>query len=275
MSDDECRTTVLRMPASRTDGHPCSCGSALPVEASERWRRPIETGGMRCAYQVILAADGSVYGYEALLRAGSPESPLPPFELFEAAREEGWSTWLDQAARRVAIEGAADWLAGRVLFVNFLPSTVYDPARCLATTSAAAQRTGLAMGQLIFEVVETEAIRDVRHLSSVFAEYRRMGCRVALDDVGSGHNTVDLVGTLAPDLVKLDRDLVRGLPSGATRKQVDEIVRVARGLGAVVLAEGVETSDELAAAQQVGVDLTQGWLHGRPVFADALVAADA
>lgn len=223
-------------------------------------------------YQPIVdAASGVVVAFEALLRAEVDGQRVAPLALFEQARDEGWLLWLDQQARRTAILGAAGWLRQRTLFINFVPSTVYDPARCLATTLAAAREAVIPLRHLVFEVVETEAIRDVAHLRTVFAEYRRMGCRVALDDVGAGHNTVEVLVALEPDVVKLDRRLIAGLPSGATFHEAARIVATARQVGAMVLAEGVETADEHDAAVRLGAHLAQGWFHGRPAPAPAAV----
>jgi EAL domain-containing protein (putative c-di-GMP-specific phosphodiesterase class I) len=267
MPDDATPDRVLHQPA-------CACHDRVPVQAGGVWRAAIERG-MQCWYQPIVDRTGQVVAFEALLRAGDPDAPVPPAELFAAAQAEGWSTWLDQAARRTAIEGSAAWLGTRTLFVNFLPSSIYDPARCLATTREAARRAEVSLRQLVFEVVETEAIRDVPHLAAVFAEYKRMGCRVALDDVGSGRSTVELVRELQPDVVKIDRGLVRGLPSGETRRAFEAIVDAGTEVGACVLAEGVETGEELAAVRAAGAEFTQGWLHGRPVPADALATRAA
>jgi EAL domain-containing protein (putative c-di-GMP-specific phosphodiesterase class I) len=213
---------------------------------------------------VVDLADGRTTGYEALLRGRVDGREVGGGDLFFLAAAAGWGDRLDRFAREAAIAGAAPWLGPADLFVNSSPEAVYRPEVCLAGTEQAVRDAGLAPAQLVFEVVEAHAARDRGHLLAVLEHHRAQGWRVALDDVGVGWSSLALVSALRPDVVKLDKALVNRLDSAAARAVVGGLVELAHSLGAVVVAEGVETQARADQARQLGVDLGQGWLFGRP-----------
>ena len=227
-----------------------------------------ELNTFHSVYQPIVSlragAGNAVVGYEALLRATSPAGPVMPDQMFNAAAQAGWLPVLDRVGRTSALRGAADWLGDELLFVNFVPTAIYRPEVCLRTTEQAAVEAGLAMDQLVFEVTESEQIADITHLAEVFDYYRERGCKVALDDLGSGFSSLNKLVLLRPDVVKLDKELVQALPDAVSRAVIDAIVRMTHSYGGLVLAECVETAEQAQAAMDLGVDLGQGWLFGRP-----------
>lgn len=215
---------------------------------------------------IVRLDDGAVFGYEFLLRPAGDEHPFKPFELFQAAAEAGLHSFLDREARISAIEVSAKHLPrGLKRFINFLPSSIYNPNYCLSHTFQAVERNGLDPADLVFEVVETEKIEDFPHLLSIFRVYQANGMKVALDDVGSGFNTIDVLKQLKPDYVKIDRHLVDGCDTDeAKQAKILEIQKHAADLGAFVLAEGMERREEWAFCRSAGITLAQGYLIGRP-----------
>ena len=240
---------------------------------------PLFADELRCfrsVYQPIVALDDEgVVGYEALLRASGPDGPVMPAGLFGAAQEAGWLHVLDRVGRTSALRGAADWLGDALLFVNFLPTTIYRPQVCLRTTERAADAAGLRLDQLVFEVTESERVTDLRHLADVFTYYRERGCKVALDDLGAGWSSLNMLVELQPDVVKLDKTIVQRLPEAASRAVVTAVVDITHAYGGLVLAECVESADQAAAARDLGVDLGQGWHFGRPQEQTSLRSAAA
>ena len=228
-----------------------------------------EVGRFHAEYQPIVELDGRrVIGHEALLRASTVEGePILPDRLFPAAEAAGWTHVLDRIGRTTALHGAGAWLGTDLLFINFIPTSIYRPQVCLRTTEIAAEQAGLALDQLVFEVTEGHRVRDLDHLASVFAYYRERGCRVALDDLGAGYSSLNTLVRLKPDFVKLDKDIVQALPEPAAAAVVSAIVTITHAYGGTVLAECIETEQQAAVAAELGVDLGQGWLFGRPVRA--------
>ena len=216
-------------------------------------------------YQPIVdARTGETVAFEALLRAHDGMDEVQPAALFGAAEAAGKIHVLDRIGRETALRGAQGWLGDRSIFVNFIPTSIYRPEVCLQTTMAAAEGAGIAPSQIVFEVVESHSVGDTAHLLSILDYYRSGGCRVALDDVGAGYSSLNLMAAIRPDVVKIDRDLVQALPDPAAVAVVRAIVRLSHELGATVIAECVETQLQADVARDLGADWAQGWLFGRP-----------
>ncbi len=218
------------------------------------------------AYQrIVTLADSRVIGYEALLRAETlTGQPVMPDELFPAAESAGWVHLLDRVGRTTALREAGPWLGDALLFINFIPTSIYRPEVCLRTTEAAAEQAGIRLDQLVFEVTEGHKIEDVDHLERVFEHYRGRRCKVALDDLGSGYSSLNLLVRLQPDIVKLDKEIVQALPGPTSTEVVGAVVKIVHSYGGRVLAECVETEEQAEAAAELQVDLAQGWFFGRP-----------
>lgn len=271
---DEVRCVVLDEPARSEAGLIARAMSAPTLSsAGARVIRadllPLfedERRHFRSEYQpIVTLADRRTIGYEALLRAeGSDGRPIMPDELFPAAEAAGWIHLLDRVGRTTALRDAGGWLADQMLFINFIPTSIYRPEVCLRTTELAASRAGVQLDQLVFEVTEGHKVHDVDHLERVFDYYRSRHCKVALDDLGSGYSSLNLLVRLRPDIVKLDKELVQGLPGAPSRAVVAAVVDITHSYGGLVLAECVETLEQSDEALQLGVDLAQGWLYGRP-----------
>ncbi len=220
-----------------------------------------------CSYlQPIVNVTEEIVGFEFLLRPLQNGSYFQPHELFEIARQTGFHSFLDRAARVSAIESSAKLLPkGIKRFINFLPSSIYNPKYCLTHTFEAMERLNQDPEDYVFEVVETEKIADIAHLQTIFAEYRRQGMHVALDDVGTGYSTVELMCSLKPDYVKIDRALISFCDEDAVKQSaILNIMSRAAEFGAKVLAEGIERREEFLFCRDIGVDLAQGYLFGKP-----------
>jgi EAL domain-containing protein (putative c-di-GMP-specific phosphodiesterase class I) len=216
---------------------------------------------------IVRPADpAEVFGYECLVRGVRPDGQLvPPRDLFAAARASDLLVPLDRQARLTAIRAAARLAAPTRLFVNFSPSSLYVPGFCLRTTGRAVAAAGLTPGRVVFEVVETEKVRDVGHLVRALGQYRAAGFRVALDDVGAGYNSLTLLTRLRPDFVKLDMGLTRGVDRDPYKARVVfTLLGMARDLGIRTVVEGVETVGEWEWATASGADFVQGYLFARP-----------
>jgi EAL domain-containing protein (putative c-di-GMP-specific phosphodiesterase class I) len=249
-----------------------SCLLTAPTLAVELARRGItvEIGVLVEAefwsvYQPVVAlSDRSVVAHEALLRGVVDGRDVGGGDLFFVAEAAGWLDRLDRIGRESAIVGAAPWLGDDDLYVNMDPTSIVRPQVCLASTERVVHETGISPAQLVVEIVESQAIADRGHLVSVLEHYRSLGWRVAMDEVGAGWSSRSLMTTLRPDVVKLDKDLVQQLPDDNARLVLTTVTDLAHRLGAVVVAEGIETEQLAEEATAIGVDLGQGWLFGRP-----------
>ncbi len=213
------------------------------------------------------ARTGAVFAREALLRVRRDGLYVGPGEAFRAASDQDLTQYLDRVARETAIASAARAGFPENIFVNFLPSAIYDPRTCLATTVQALREHGIAHERVVFEVVESDRIHDPHHLSTIIDSYRAQGFRVALDDLGAGYSSFTLLHHLRPDFVKLDMALVQNVDRDAFKSVLaGKLIDAARDLGIAIVAEGIEREEELAWVRERGVDYVQGFLLGRPDY---------
>ncbi|AWB21725.1 EAL domain-containing protein [Methylobacterium currus] len=209
---------------------------------------------------------GDVWGYEALVRG--TEGQGAGHILGQV--DDGNRYRFDQACRTKAIELAGGLFpAGDVrLSINFLPNAVYEPAACIRATLEAARRVGFSHQRIMFEFTENERMTDVGHVQRIITDYRQRGFLTALDDFGAGYAGLGLLARFQPDLIKLDMELIRGIADSPARQAiVSGVISIARALRVAVIAEGIETPEELAALREAGITLFQGYLFARPMVA--------
>ena len=151
------------------------------------------------------------------------------------------------------------------LSINFLPNAVYEPEACIQATLDVSARVGWPTERIVFEITETERVRDRQHLRSIIDAYRAMGFATALDDFGNGYANLDLLTDLTPDRLKVDRELITGC-DGDRRRQVllEAVKRLADELDIRLIAEGVETREEALWLAHAGINHQQGYFHARP-----------
>ncbi len=238
------------------------------VQLQSRWFHTLLSGqGLFVVFHPLVALkERRVAAYECLLRARLNGKVIRAGQLLAAAQSLGRLQQLDQLARRTAIGQGKELLAkGFALFINFTPSSIYDPKTCLRDTVALCWQLGVDLSQLVFEVIEAEQVRDMAHLKGIIAEYRQQGAKVALDDLGSGYASLRYLAELQPDFVKLDQELVRGAHGDRVRSVLlHAVAEAAHQLGISVVAEGVETADDANFCRDIGADLAQGYFFARP-----------
>ncbi|MDX1455472.1 MAG: EAL domain-containing protein, partial [Gammaproteobacteria bacterium] len=190
---------------------------------------------------IVQASDTSeVFAHECLLRAhGADGELIGAGDIFAAATAADLMFQVDRTARLAAIREISKRNYRRPVFINFNPTAVYDPNFCLRTTIAAAQQSGLEMDQFVFEIVESSAIEDTERLKDILTYYRRAGCRVALDDLGAGYSSLNLLANLRPDFVKFDRELIDGIAEDDFKQvMLRKLLELARELEILTIAEG-------------------------------------
>ena len=228
----------------------------------------LSEGRLTTLFQPIVFADRptEVYAQECLLRGVDADGGLvSPKLILEAAADSGMLFQMDLAARRTTIAEATRHGLKQRLFINFTPTSIYDPTFCLRSTVHAIDAAGIAHEDIVFEVIEAEKTTDVRHLQNILNYYREAGFRVALDDVGAGYSSLNLIHQLRPDFIKLDMELVQGVTGDPYKAMIAEkLLEIAQCLGIGTIAEGVETREELEWARAHGATYVQGYHIARP-----------
>lgn len=249
-------------------------GSTVPLAVliarqENRWLGDLlSEDRLKMHFQPILHAESGhdIFAYECLARGiGRDGGIISPGQLFPAARASDLMFHLDRAARIAAIRQAAENGIQENVFINFNPTSVYDPVFCLQTTFDEVERHGSSPSRYVFEVVETDLVEDPGHLEGILREYRRHGFRVALDDLGAGYGSLNLMQSIRPDFVKLDRGMVDGVSHDSYRASItSRLIDMARELEVAVIAEGIETREDWEWLRRHHVDYVQGFYFARP-----------
>jgi EAL domain-containing protein (putative c-di-GMP-specific phosphodiesterase class I) len=234
--------------------------------------RAVAANEMRLYFQPVMDisrfGEERVVGAEALIRWAHPRlGVLAPGAFLPLAQERGLITELDLWVIGTACSAVAEWpqLGDKPLgvAVNLDAATLLD-RRLVATVRSALNRNGLAPERLTLEVVESRSLIDLPGIVERLVELRRLGIRISLDDFGTGFSTLAWLNTLPVDQIKIDRSFIKNLPEASSVSLVQGILALASKLDVEVIAEGVETMDQLDTLRISGAVLAQGYLLGRP-----------
>jgi predicted signal transduction protein with EAL and GGDEF domain len=220
-------------------------------------------------------ASGRIVGVEALARWQHPRlGPLGADTLFAAADRADLGIALSDHIQQLTLRTAARWPRSLAALRLSLNVTAADLARagfaCLLLGRVDA--SGFPRGRLTVEVTETGMILELDRAATVLAELRGAGCRVAIDDFGTGYSSLAYLTALPLDYLKIDRALVTDIVGNPRdRVVVRGVIDIARALGLKVIAEGVETADQLALLTAEGCGCYQGFLRAGALDVAALV----
>lgn len=216
------------------------------------------------AFQPIVdIRNGSTYSQEALVRGINQETA--GWILSQVNDQNRYK--FDQACRVKAIELASRLKITSFLNINFLPNAVYRAETCIRTTLEASKMFKFPANQIIFEITEGEKVEDHAHVTAIFTEYKAQGFKTAIDDFGAGYSGLNLLAKFHPDIIKLDMELIRNIHTNHVGKAiVRSIVSVCKELNIEIIAEGIETTDELNCLKDMGIYLFQGYLFAKPAW---------
>ncbi|WGL50465.1 EAL domain-containing protein [Nocardioides sp. BP30] len=226
-------------------------------------------------YQVQTAVEtGEARGYEALLRWQHPQQGvISPTDFIPLAEETRLIVPIGAWVLRTACAEAVRWEPPYRLSVNVSAVQLSEPGLAQTVREVLAE-TGLPADRLELEMTETAVFTDRDNALRTLEEVKALGVGVALDDFGVGYSSLDALRTFPFDRIKIDRSFFSG--SGTPQQTVEliqTVLSLGRTFGMAVLAEGIETDDQLALLSQAGCDEAQGFLFGRPTaMADILLS---
>lgn len=233
-------------------------------------REAIEAGRIKLHYQPLFRADGTAAGFEALARWHDPvRGIISPATFIPAAEEAGLIAALDTHVLRSACHEAATWTNPLRISVN-ISAIEFQSGDLVGRVEAALAESGLDPERLELEITEGVMVTDSDRAMITFGRLRALGVRIALDDFGTGYSSLSYLHRFPLTTLKIDRGFVAKL--GVTLESVAitrAVIQLGHALGIEVVAEGVETPEQLDFLIQEGCDLTQGFLLGRPLEAQA------
>jgi EAL domain-containing protein (putative c-di-GMP-specific phosphodiesterase class I)/GGDEF domain-containing protein len=214
---------------------------------------------------VVDLRDRSVLGLEALSRGPEGTFFHAPLRLFELAAESDLAFELDRKCRRRALACARSLPEGKKLFINVLPSALYDPEFQGDSLIAQLEPLGLSPDRIVLEITEDSAIENYDVFAESLADLTRLGFRIAVDDVGAGYSGLEKIAHLNPSYLKLDRELIKDIDSSHIRREMSRALKnFAEKIGSTIIAEGIEREAELRTLVDLGIQFGQGFLLARP-----------
>jgi EAL domain-containing protein (putative c-di-GMP-specific phosphodiesterase class I) len=240
--------------------------------------RVFQPGALTVRFQGVYETNGTgaCHYAEALTRGPRGTSLETPDVLFEYARRKNQESTVDRACVDAVLRAARNLPEDLLLGLNVHASTLAMDPDFAAYLGHTAESHGISLGRVVVEIVEHAPPWDLGGFHNTLSALREQGARIALDDVGLGHSNYMMILECRPDYFKIDRYFVRGAQEDFYRQAVlKSVVQLARPFNARVIAEGVETEDDLAVTQASGIHFAQGFLLGglsEPNTAPAMVA---
>ncbi|MGR0279336.1 GGDEF domain-containing protein [Marinomonas dokdonensis] len=208
---------------------------------------------------------GKIHGHEALSRGPKNSSLFSPEPLFSLALKEGKLHELEILCRKKAITKFSTLALEGLLFLNVSASLLSSPDHQSGMTLAILNQLGLDHKKIVIELSEQHPYDHNGLSSNSVDHYREMGFQVAIDDLGVGYSGLQLWSTLQPDIVKVDKHFIKDIDKDDVKREfVRSIVTIAQRLDCTLIAEGIETQQELDQLLEIGVKYGQGYLLGRP-----------
>lgn len=241
--------------------HDCFAHQNLTIEEIMEGRL------VRTLYQpIVRLEDGVIIGYEALSR-GPQNTPFEsPLALLAEAEEQRCLWDLEILFRKLAIERAKGLERGQMLFLNVDPRIINDPGFHQGLTREYLDGQQLGPASIVFEITERYAIKDHQAFNRVLCNYKEQGYQIAIDDAGSGYSGMQTIAVTQPGYVKIDMDIIRNVHADPLRQAiVKSFVLLGQTANIRIVAEGIETREELKCLIQLGVYSGQGYYLQRPV----------
>ena len=247
------------------DAEKHSVATRVSPDLTSAVARVIDQRSVRAVFQPIVElATGRVLGYEGLVRP-TAHPFMDAGSLFAAAEGSGRTSELDYLCLETVAAAAISIPADRYVAINLSPRTLEAPEFNALALCRRLARLGLPSQRIVLELTEREEIEDLARLRRGLEACRALGVRVAADDVGAGNAGLRLLSLVPFDVVKIDLSLVQDAVTHETSAEVLATLRdLATRRGAVVVAEGLETQQQLRLVLAAGIDAGQGYLLGRP-----------
>ncbi|MVP02123.1 EAL domain-containing protein [Paenibacillus lutrae] len=194
---------------------------------------------------------GGLYGYEALLRGNKS-----PSEIIADAVKNNIVADMDHSIHDLALKSLPHLEKEKKIFLNVHPHSVPDLAIVDRSKYLHIE------GDIVFEITEQSEFQF--DLSRSIEGWRRSGINIALDDFGNGYNRINLLDVVSPNFIKIDKTLIQSLRSPIIRDFVHFTVIWGRQYGAEIIAEGIETANQLEQCREIGITIGQGYFLGMP-----------
>ena len=217
---------------------------------------------------IVSLKSGEVYGYEALSRIKNPKKIKNADELFNVGLKCGKTWELEKLCRKKILRTYSSFTEEQrtgYLFLNVNPMVIEDPKFKSNFTRKQLNKCGIDADKIVIEVTERGTIKDIEQFADIIHHYKDEGYQIAIDDVGECYSGLNVICKTIPHFLKIDMSLVRDVDHDFMKYAlVKGLVEIAKNTSIQLIAEGIETTEELQCMIDLGVDFGQGYLLGKP-----------
>jgi len=226
----------------------------------------LEGGYIMPVYQPIVSlTDGEIFGYEALSRISEKELEMDIELLFKTADKTNRAWELESLCRTKALKNSMHIQNGKKIFLNVNPNIMHDEKFRDGFTKTRLNEYGLDFHNIIFEITERVTINDNEAFLGSIKHYKDQNYGIAIDDVGSGYSGLNTIANIRPNIMKLDKHLIRNIEKDDIKQFLcKSLVEFGKSAGILLVAEGIETEEELKTLIKLNIDLGQGYFLDIP-----------
>lgn len=237
-----------------------------PIGSAAELQEIIRSNQLSSVFQPILdLRNASLFGYEALTRGPVNSLLHSPLNLFETASRHGLMAPLEFSCREVACTRFVQFGAEGKLFLNVSPMSLVEKDYQEEMAERTLRELGLPAERIVIELSEQYPLDDYELMRRATDHFRNLGFQIAIDDLGAGYAGLRAWSELRPDYVKVDRHFIEQINEDPVKREfLRSIMEIAKEMNCKVVAEGIETADQLITVQSLGVHFGQGYFLGRP-----------
>lgn len=226
----------------------------------------LNEGNIKTVFQPIISLkDGAVLGYEALSRGPEDSVLESPSNLFEVARIHDKLWEMELLCRIKALENVSEQIKDLYIFLNVDPAVINDEKFKNGFTKEFLEKYNIGSHNIIFEITEKNVVNDYKSFRAIIDHYKDEGYKIAIDDTGSGYSGLLLISEIHPHYIKLDMNLIRDIDKdGLKRSLIKTFCDFCLVTDIKLIAEGIETENELDTLIDMGIDYGQGFFIQRP-----------
>ena len=240
----------------------------LPQHLLNEFENILKYKQLKSVFQPIISLEGGdVFGWEALIRGPKNSAFHSPSELFNFAEKSGHLFSLEKQARELSIQSVNKIQPNQKLFLNVNPTVINDPSFSQGVTRKILKQYELSPQQIVFEITERTSIQNFDNFRKIIDHYRNQGYLIAVDDAGAGYSSLQAIAEIKPDFIKLDMSIVKGVDNDSVKRALLEtFVTFTQKINCQLIAEGIETANELAVLTRLGVHYGQGFYISKPSY---------
>lgn len=226
---------------------------------------------------IVSLKNGEILGYEALSRGPAGSDFESPLVLLAYAKENDFLWDIEYLCRQQALENSRSFLQeGQLLFINVDADIFNDSKYQSGLTKKSLEEYGISAKNVVFEITEHNSVASQDLYATALKNYREQGYQIAIDDVGTGYSNLSMLVATRPEFLKIDMALVRDIDKDLTKQSLLKTFKsFCQSSGIKMIAEGIETLDELETLIRIGVDYGQGYFLKRPSQTDFILNKDS